>query len=290
MALPRGSQLWMDFARWMLDERGWSRATRESRERSLRLADRFVRKLTGRGLMWAQHEDLVAFLREAPHPKTRNSRLADLKAWYRFARERGYRKSNPTTAIERVREPRYLPRPVAHEFAVDLLRGARLISDRAIAVCALLLYTGARRDEASKLEKVNLDFETRRVRIIGKFSKERIVPLSERLAPILHDWIGKTNSSPYLFPPGWGSRPHVSPFTIWRDVERAAKAAGLEGVSPHRLRHTFATELLAQGVDIRRIQVLLGHESLSSTQIYTEVVVDHLEEDVARLDFSDSPD
>jgi site-specific recombinase XerD len=271
----------------MLDERGWSRATRGSRERNLRLADRFLREHTGRALLRAHREDLVAFLHEARHPKTRNTRLADLRAYFRFAGERRYRKTNPTETIERVPEPKNLPRPIAHRFAVELLRGARLYSDRSLAIVGLILYTGARREEAARLPKASLDLEDKRLRIMGKRSKERIVPVHPRLVEIMRGWLAKTNGSPYLFPPGWGSRPHISPFTIWNDVKGAAAAAGLTDVSPHKLRHTFATELLAQGVDIRHIQELLGHESLSSTQIYTKVVVEDLEGDVVLLDFDD---
>lgn len=289
--IPRGPALWADFNRWMLDERGWARTTRVARDRTVRRADRFVRGGKRRGLLWATRQDALAFLAEAArHPKTRNLLLSDLRAFYRFGRERGWRKRDPTRDIARVPEPKNLPRPVPYDAAVRLLEAGHLVSERAFTIVALLLYTGMRREEAATLPRAALDLSERRARVMGKGSKERIIPLHPELVEILRAWLGHLNGSGYVFPSARGYRPHMHSVTLWGDVKKAAAAAGLAGeVAPHRLRHTFATELLRGGTDIRHVQELLGHASLSSTQIYTKVVVEDLEPDVARLDFAPHP-
>lgn len=286
------------FDAWMLDEKGWSRQTRVVRKGTVRAFERFLRKQRGHGLLQADRADVIAYLKLARHPRSRNKYLGDIRAFYRFALQFRYRTVSPASDIPRVPVPRLLPKPLAKEQALRLMAAADALGARHGMIVALLLYTGLRREEAVALTVANLDFDKREIHLQGKGMRERSVPIHDALAPRLRAWIASTGSA-FLFPGYRLEDDHLSPIQLWDDVKTAAEVAGLQppgmgasragGVTPHRLRHTYATELLSAGSDIRRVQVLLGHASLTSTQIYTEVLNSHLHEDVARLDFTQRP-
>jgi integrase/recombinase XerD len=158
------------------------------------------------------------------------------------------------------------------------------VSQRAATIITLLLYTGIRREEAVTLEWADVDLEGGTIRVLGKGRKERVIPLAEAAKRALEEWKPK-NATGYVFTTPWSTRGHLDVVTLWRDVAQAAEAAGLSRVSPHRLRHTFATEVLRRGADVRHVQALLGHASLATTQVYTQVVTDDLVPAVARLSF-----
>ncbi|MFL5735930.1 MAG: tyrosine-type recombinase/integrase [Actinomycetota bacterium] len=275
-----------DFDAWMLDRRGWSKQTRRTRRTTLGAARVFLHDARKVTLLSAHQEDVLAFLAQARHPRTRNRNLADLRAFYRFAIETGITRIDPCAGIERLREPRNLPRPINHGDAVRLLKAAALLSERAFVVVAIFLYAGLRIAEVSGLQWSDIDLEDQGIRVLGKGAKERIVPMSEHLTEILGGWrLRDGQGGTYVFPGQRHGRP-LSTVTLWRDVSDAARLARVT-VSPHRLRHTAASELLREGADIRRVQVFLGHASLATTQVYTQVLVEDLRPDVARLDFSE---
>ena len=157
-------------------------------------------------------------------------------------------------------------------------QGMHGLRDRAIL--EMLYATGLRVSELVGLRHTDLDAERREVRCRGKGGKERVVPVGE----VALGWVAAylqertlrdTGSSPWLFA-GRGGRP-VSRQTVWRLVRSTAARAEIgQRVSPHTLRHTFATHLLAGGADLRAIQELLGHARLATTQIYTHVEVERL--------------
>ena len=276
-----------EFADWMRDERGWSLQTRRTRLQTMRHSAAWLRR--EHLSFWAADRDaIIRYISTAHHPRTRNRRLSDLRALYRFLLEAHYARGDPTAAIERIREPRSLPRPLGVAQAHQLLAGSIAVSPRAFTLVSLLLYTGIRREEAVQLVWSDVDLYRRRLRVMGKGSKERDIPIHARLVEVLAAWrLREGNGSAWVFPSSQRAGLPFSPTTLWHDVDDAASLAGLtDGVSPHVLRHTFATELLRRGADVRRVQVLLGHASLATTQIYTLVEVSDLEPDVDRLDFS----
>ena len=279
--------LWGHFNAWMLDERGWSHATRKNRLSTVQMAHRFMQATYGRSLLRAQPQHLLAFLVQARTIRTRNTYLAALKAFFRFARERGYRRVDPTANLRRVREPRKLPRPLRPSDVSRLITAAFEVSPRCYTAVMVVAYAGLRVSEVAALQWGDVDFELRHITVMGKWAKERTVPISARLLRALEKWWANSEGLGYLFPSSTRPGYHVSRLTLWRDVKEAARIARAAGVTPHRLRHTFATELTRQGVDIRHVQELLGHESLASTQIYTLVAVRDLEKDVEKLDLGE---
>lgn len=284
--VPSHVLLAAEFRAWMLDEKGWARLTRQDRATYAEAADRFTCGRFETRLARAERRHVLAFISRAQHPGTRNHRLHALRAFFRFLIEHGYRRDDPTAGIEQVRQPRYLPRPISQEHAADLLQAAGPISPRTRAIVGLLLYSGLRRSEAAGLRWGDVDYRTKRLRVLGKGSKERVIPMSQALVDVLLAWRPHSPDAGWVFPsPDPRDSRHIPPLALWKDVVTAGEAIGLR-VSPHMLRHTFATELLSNRVDIRHVQELLGHASLTSTQIYTGVVIEHLEEDVAQLNFS----
>lgn len=191
--------LWAQFNAWMLDERGWPKTTRMGRVSIVKTAHKFIYQTYGRTLLRASPTHLVAFLASARTARTRNTYLSGLRAFYRFAREKRHRRGDPTKLIDRVKEPRALPRPLTRGEARRLLLGATKVSARAYVIVSLLFYTGLRRAEAASLNWADLSFETREIRVMGKGAKERIVPISSRLVGVLAEW-ARASSSQWLFP------------------------------------------------------------------------------------------
>jgi len=216
----------------------------------------------------------LARLRLAPASQARAT--SAWRTFTRFLSRSGYLAEDPGRALLPPRLPVRLPRTLAEEplaGALDLLPRSTPTERRDRAILELLYSCGLRVSEAMSLDRGRLDLENRTVRVRGKGNKERIVPVGQRAAEAVRDMLGdrKTgaNAEP-IFQNARGGR------LTARSVQRMV-AVRLEGVSrgvgvtPHALRHSFATHLLDRGAEMRAIQELLGHASLSSTQIYTRV-------------------
>ncbi len=202
-------------------------------------------------------------------------RIASLRTFYRFMEQRGYVEQNPVE-VERPRVRRALPSVLTREEVRRLIESAEGERDRLIL--RTLYVTGMRVGELCELtwDRVNLEDEVILVRS-GKGGKDRVVLIDADTAKLLADLRASTgNSNGRVFP--------VSPRTVQRIVRAAAKRAGIDKkVTPHTLRHSLATHLLEAGADIRAIQELLGHASLSTTQIYTHVSTRHLKREYGKL-------
>jgi integrase/recombinase XerD len=279
-----GPVILAEYDAWMRERQGWTPQTRRTRLSTIQHAEDWLYAETGKHLVRATEADVVAYLATCRSTRTRNRKLGDLKSFFRWAIADGHRKTDPTANLDRLREPRNLPRPLTREEAERLLAAAKTVSQRAATIITLLLYTGIRREEAVTLEWADVDLEGGTIRVLGKGRKERVIPLAEAARRALEEWRPE-NATGYVFTTPWSARGHLDVVTLWRDVAQAAEAAGLSRVSPHRLRHTFATEVLRRGADVRHVQALLGHASLATTQVYTQVVTDDLVPAVARLSF-----
>ena len=201
-------------------------------------------------------------------------KLAAVRSLYRFLARRGVVRRNPAREVRAPRPARKLVTflPADEAAAVVDARGlAGAARDRDVAVLEMLYATGLRVSELAGLDLDALDRDARTVRVLGKGSKERMVPYGTPAARALDAYLGRraTRSGP-VFVNHRGGRLGVR--SIHTIVRRAVRFAGVtRRVSPHTLRHTFATHLLDHGADLRMIQELLGHSRLSTTQRYTHV-------------------
>lgn len=201
-------------------------------------------------------------------------KLAAVRSLYRFLGRRGVVRRNPAREVRAPRLSRklvtFLP-PDEAEAVVDARGLAGDARERDVAVLEMLYATGLRVSELAGLDLDALDREARTVRVLGKGNKERIVPYGAPAARALDAYLGRrvAGDGPVFVNRRGGRLGVRSLHTI---VRRAARAAGVtRRVSPHTLRHTFATHLLDRGADLRMIQELLGHSRLSTTQRYTHV-------------------
>jgi integrase/recombinase XerC len=204
-------------------------------------------------------------------------KLAAVRSWFRFLRRRGVVDRNPAQQIRSPRLPRKLVSflPIDETVALMDARHPRG-TGRDVAIVELLYASGLRVSELAGLDLRDVDLAEMTVRVLGKGRKERIVPFGEAAARALRDYLAARGSAGgAVFLNRRGGRLTVR--TVHTIVRRQARAAGiLRRVSPHTLRHTFATHLLDSGADLRMIQELLGHDRLSTTQRYTHVGSDQL--------------
>lgn len=280
-----------DFLDYLAIEQDASPLTVEAYGRDLRL---FETSLEGEGLLAADVTSVRAFLAHEHErrldPRTLSRRLAAIRALYRWLVAEHRVKADPTKDILAPRVWKKIPRVLSVEQVSALLakprgRGAVVCRDR--AALELLYATGARASEVVKVREADvkraLDPEESPVlRVIGKGRKERLVPLGARAREALAVYLEKARPrldhrrAPELLLTRTGEP--LDRRDVWRLVKRALVRAGLprDAASPHTLRHSFATHLIAGGADLRVVQELLGHANVTTTQIYTHV-------DAARL-------
>ncbi|SDX10822.1 site-specific tyrosine recombinase XerD [Litoreibacter albidus] len=230
-------------------------------------------------------------------PSTRARRLSAVKQIYRFAYEEGWREDNPAIQIKGPGRKKALPKTLSVE-EVDRLLGAaqtsaRSVEDRLRNTCLMeLLYaTGMRVTELVTLPVAAARGDPRMLLVRGKGDKERMVPLAASARDAVAVWISTRDAqdaaaqaagkptSKFLFP-SRGKSGHLTRHRFYMLIKELAVAGGVDPskVTPHTLRHAFATHLLANGADLRAIQTLLGHADISTTEIYTHVLDERLKE------------
>ena len=218
-------------------------------------------------------------------PDTVNDNLTLLKGMFRRAIEWGYTSQNPAQDVKRLKATHKKPRFLSREEGVSLLDAA---SDDWKALIATGLYAGLRAGELMNLQWQDVNFKNRTITIQAKDDwqpknrKVRVIPISSRLLAYLQKH-PRHITSPYLFCDPDGSKYSV----LGRKLISIAKHAGLTGVTPHTLRHTFASWLVMGGTDLATVQKLLGHSDIATTMIYAHLTPDHLKAAVERLNFSD---
>ncbi|MCH9648605.1 MAG: tyrosine recombinase XerC [Deltaproteobacteria bacterium] len=231
---------------------------------------------------------LASMARRKLAPSSQGRALSAVRSLFGFACREGYLAANPATQVRAPKQPKTLPPELRPGEIENLLEGAAGESELRVrdrAILELLYATGLRVSELVSLEWGDLDLEERSLRVIGKGQKERMVPFGRQaqvaLRLWLEEWEGvrskdrqKGTDEP-IFLHHRGGR--LSSRSVRRILDRAAEQAALaRGVHPHAIRHSFATHLLENGADLRTIQELLGHSSLSTTQRYTHLELDRL--------------
>ena len=288
-------QLTLDFLAYLELERGLSRNTLQAYRSDLH---QFAEFLTRRQLTaeTASHGDLAAFLTElaegdeehAPVAATTLARkVACLRSFYRHLRREGLIDHDPTADLRGPRGPQRLPRVLSRDEVGRLLgapRGVDPLALRDRALLELMYACGLRASEAVGLELGDLDLEEGILCARGKGSKERLVPVGREALSAIGGYY--RSGRPELL--GISAQQRVflnrrgGPLTrqgLYKIVQGHARRVGLEErMSPHTLRHTFATHLLAGGCDLRSLQEMLGHADLATTQVYTHLSADRLKD------------
>lgn len=253
----------------------------------------------GRDFQSAERETLEGYLvfcdAQGLAKSTRARRLSAIKQLYRFAFEEGWREDNPAIQIAGPGRDKRLPQTLSENEVERLLDAARThgtrVNDKLRNTCLMeLLYaTGMRVTELVSLPVAAVRGDPRMILIAGKGGKERLVPLSPPAREALTAWLTTRDKaeelhrikgkpiSRYLFP-SRGKSEHLTRHRFYTLIKELAVEAGVspDKVTPHTLRHAFATHLLANGADLRAIQTLLGHADLATTEIYTHVLEERL--------------
>ena len=274
---------------WLED--GLSRNTLESYRRDLDQFAAWLQKSARKGLLAADHADIQAYLGYRFAQKARASSaarlLSSLKRFFRYALRGGKIAADPTLKIEAPTLPRGLPKSITEADVESLLAApdtqtARGLRDR--AMLEMLYASGLRVSELVTLKTAQVSQDMGVVRVMGKGSKERLVPIGEEAITWLARYLGEAQpallagrATDALFVTSRGGA--MTRQAFWHLIKRyAARAALGKSVSPHTLRHAFATHLLNHGADLRVVQLLLGHSDISTTQIYTHVARERLKQ------------
>ncbi|WP_018653009.1 site-specific tyrosine recombinase XerD [Actinobacillus capsulatus] len=240
---------------------------------------------TPKAFLTLEHFDLQAFLGERleqGYKATSSARmLSCLRKFFRFLYTESYRQDDPTLTLTSPRKPIHLPKSLSEEQVMDLLDCPNTLDPvelRDRAMLELLYATGLRVTELVSLTIDNLNLRQGAVRIVGKGDKERLVPIGEEASYWIQEFFQygraillNNAQSDIVFPSRRGQK--MTRQTFWHRIKHYAALAGIESekLSPHVLRHAFATHLVNHGADLRVVQMLLGHSDLSTTQIYTHV-------------------
>jgi len=276
----QGSSI-VDFLAMLASERGAARNTLLAYGRDLEQAE----ELIGTALAAASAAQLAKLGQawSALAPATLARKISALRQFFGFLVDEGLRDDDPTHALPRPATRRPLPKILTHAEIERLFATAEAEAQsnspaavRMLALLELLYGSGLRATELVSLPLSSIPRDAPFLTVTGKGGKTRLVPVSQRAGAALQRWLGlRPAESPWLFPSRTG---HVSRVRLFQMLKQLATRADMapEKLSPHVLRHAFATHLLEGGADLRALQTLLGHADISTTQIYTHV-------DAARL-------
>jgi integrase/recombinase XerD len=279
------------FLEMLVAERGISSNTKDAYRCDLKDFASFLSK-RGTDLHKARTACIRSFLagldKAGMSPRTAARKLSAIRQFHHFLVTEGVRSDDPTASIEAPHQGRSLPKYLSEEEVEKLLDASRSINGadgiRLTALLELLYATGLRVSELVGLPLAAAARDPRFILVRGKGGRERMVPLSEPARAALADYrevrpkyLGRRGESPFLFP-SRGREGHLTRQRFAQMLKDLAVRAGLNPakVSPHVLRHAFATHLLNRGADLRSVQKMLGHADISTTQIYTHVLDERL--------------
>lgn len=288
-----------DFLLWLSTERGRSPNTVDAYRRDLK---RYIDYLTDcrQDLHKVADDGVIGFIATREQSDAAASsiarNIAAIRMFHRFLVTEAIRSDDPTSGLDGVKVPSGIPKPLDEETVIRLIESCSAgdpLSRRDRALLEMMYGTGARVSEIVGLSTSDIDFDGQLVRLFGKGSKERIVPFGSSALAALDDWYGPQGRA-RLIPAQWRNRTdaeavflnrrggRISRQGVWLVIKQAGERAGItEHLSPHVLRHSCATHLLDHGADLRVVQEMLGHATISTTQLYTRVSQERLWESYA---------
>lgn len=283
------------FRRYLRLERSYSENTLDAYMRDIDKLRVFISKRddSDRSLLNVTLEDLQEFLASlfdlGISPRSQARIISGLRTYYKFLMLDGFTENDPTELLESPKQGEHLPEVLSVE-EVDAMLSAIDLSkpegQRNHAIIEMLFSCGLRVSELVNLKLSNLYIDEGFIRVFGKGSKERLVPISRRAIDDLRYWFIDRNAlsikpgeQDYVFLNRRGA--HLTRTMILIMIKKTAADASIKKtVSPHTLRHSFATALLEGGADLRSIQAMLGHERIGTTEIYTHLDMSHIREDI----------
>jgi integrase/recombinase XerD len=273
---------------WM--ERGLSPNTLAAYRADLSALERWLEEHES-DLLSASRADVLSFMASriegGSRPRSTARQLSSFRRFYRHLVREGALREDPTALIDMPKVGRSLPRSLTEE-EVEALLAAPAVGDplghRDRTMLEVLYATGLRVSELVSLKLSSVNLGQGVLRIVGKGDRERLIPLGEEAVQWVQQFllgprveILLERQTDYLFPTRRGDR--MTRQAFWHIIKRHARTAGIQKeLSPHTLRHAFATHLLNHGADLRVVQMLLGHSDLSTTQIYTHVARERLKD------------
>lgn len=299
---------WIDtFLRHLQLERGYSYNTVVSYGTDLKIFAEFLEARQVTSWRDVSREDVEVFLQSLSSDfskRTQARRLSVLRSFFKFLQRERVLSHSPAKMVKFPKLDRSLPKALSvdelrrlfvaqeespsDEATVEEKRLMKALHIRDMAILECLYGTGVRASELTGLRLADVHLDSGYILVRGKGSKERIVPLGEYAVEALRTYIEEARpqllrrmppdeSSSFVFLNHRGE--NLSRQGLWKIIKELARRAGIrKNITPHTLRHTFATHMLQRGADLRSLQMLLGHSSISSTQIYTHLTLEHLKE------------
>lgn len=279
---------------WLSSERGRSRNTLQAYRRDLKHYQRWMNEQNLAPLTIGHHElvEMIAQRRSSEAaPSSIARQIAAIRMLHRYLATEQYRPDDPTARLDGVKVPSGIPKPLTEDQVTSLLDavlGNEPLHRRDRALLELLYATGARVSEIVGLSVGDIVFDDALARLYGKGGKERIVPYGRSAAVALEEWFSPSGRA-RLVPERWKRRNDAESVFLnqrggrlsrqgaWLVIKKYGDRAGItDQLSPHVLRHSCATHLLDHGADLRIVQEMLGHASISTTQVYTKVSQERL--------------
>lgn len=286
------------FVNYLSVERGLSGHTLSAYRNDLSSLVDFISESEQPATNWSEvdENDIRSFLSDLDDrgyaPSTKSRKIASVKSFFKFMKQEEFVSDNPMTEVRQPRAGQSLPKALSIE-EVDLLLGSGSDKDsveeaRDMAMIELMYAAGLRVSELVGLNLRDVDLDAGTVRTIGKGSKERVIPIYDTAVDSISEYI--TYSRPVhvkfaaeeaMFLNRRGGR--LTRQAFWLRLNKLATKAGISSkITPHMLRHSFATHLLHGGASLRHVQELLGHSSIATTQIYTHLTNEHVRSEYAK--------
>ena len=277
-----------DFLGSIRSERGLSKNTADAYRRDLRQYQTTISENGGVATPDVVQTHLARLRAEGLAPSSIARKFASLRAYHRFLVVEGHRDDDPTAIIDAPSRPKPLPKALTIDEVTSILEqpsSTDPIGIRDTSVLEFLYATGCRVSELCGTDLHDVDLEAKSVMVTGKGNKQRIVPLGSYAVSAIESWLPvrldirvSGRDSGALFLSSRGNR--LNRQSVWRIVQKYGVAAGISEsrLSPHVFRHSAATHMVEGGADLRTVQEILGHASLSTTQVYTRVSPEHLRE------------